>query len=93
MSSLENGCSTPVRLAKITSERETITIYVQDFFEGLDDPDFDVQLTTQDLEAMVEPLIEKGLSRIKNVLKNAHLESEQITFVPFNRWDGEYAYD
>ena len=72
---LLHACET----AKITlSERETTTIYVQDFFEGLDDPDFIVQLTTQDLEAMVEPLIEKGLSRIKNVLKNAHLESEQI---------------
>ena len=72
---LLHACET----AKITlSERETTTIYVQDFFEGLDDPDFDVQITTQELEEIVEPLIEKGLARIKNVLKNAHLESEQI---------------
>ena len=87
---LLHACET----AKITlSERETTTIYVQDFFEGLDDPDFDVQLTTQDLEAMVEPLIEKGLSRIKKCTEKCPSRIRTNCVVPCNRWDGEYAYD
>lgn len=52
------------------STKDKTSIYVSDFFTGLDDPDLDYLLTRDELERLVNPILDKGLHRIERLLQN-----------------------
>lgn len=53
------------------SNKSKTTIFVSNFFKDLDDPDLDYQLTRDELEELVSPILNKGLHRIQRLLENA----------------------
>jgi len=53
------------------STKDKTSIFVSNFFKGLDDPDLDYLLTRDELETLVGPLLDKGLHRIERLLQNA----------------------
>jgi molecular chaperone DnaK len=50
------------------SSRSNVTIFVQSFFHTLEDPALDLTLSRDDLEGIVASLVQKGISRIEQLL-------------------------
>lgn len=65
--------------AKIDLSSESkVAIYVPSFFHGIEDEDFDAELSREELEGVVEPLLDKGFKRIEHILQNAGYAPEQV---------------
>lgn len=65
--------------AKIAlSSRDKTIIYVRDFF--LDDSDgvFNYELEKAELEAIIKPLLDKGIRRIEKILNDADFSPQQV---------------
>jgi hypothetical protein len=66
--------------AKIAlSERSSAAVYVGSFFRGVEDESLDHKLTREQLETIVGPLLDKGLSRITSILEMAGVSPAQIS--------------
>ncbi len=72
---LLHGCER----AKIDlSSRSKVSLYVASFFRGIEDEDFDDELSQEELETIVQPLLDKGFERIEHILQNAGYSPEQV---------------
>ena len=72
---LLDGCER----AKIDlSSRSKVSIYIPSFFRSIEDEDFDAELSQEDFEAVVKPLLDKGFKRIEHILQNAGYSPEQV---------------
>ena len=60
------------------SSRSNVTVYVDSFFRGADEEDFDCVLNQDELEQMVRPLLDKGFKRIEKILEDAGYTKEQV---------------
>ena len=60
------------------SSRSRVTIYVSSFFRGIPEEEFDYDLNQRELEAIVQPLVDKGLDRIARLLDDAGYSPEQV---------------
>lgn len=60
------------------SMRGSSQVYVNSFFQGGADEDFDYGLNQRELEEIVSPLLEKGFKRIAKILDDAGYASEQV---------------
>lgn len=60
------------------SSREKVELYVNSFFRDVEDDDFDYSLTREALEEIVSPLLDKGLNRIRKLLKSANVSEAQV---------------
>lgn len=60
------------------SNRNSVEIFVPGFFRGVDDDDLEFRLTRAGLEEMTDPLLNKGLSRIRKLLEEADVAPAQI---------------
>lgn len=60
------------------SSRPNVTIYVDSFFRGIEEEDFDYALNQSELEQIVKPLLDKGFKRIERILENAGYTREQV---------------
>ncbi len=60
------------------SSRSRVTIYVSSFFRDIPEEEFDYDLGQQELEEIVQPLVDKGLTRITQLLDNAGYSPEQV---------------
>ncbi|MGY2492134.1 Hsp70 family protein [Cupriavidus sp. CP313] len=60
------------------SERSRASIFVPNFFVGLDDPDLDFSLSREELGEIVAHLIEKGIQRIERLLEREGYSSASI---------------
>ena len=72
---LLHGCER----AKIDlSSRPKVSLYVPSFFRGIEDEDFDDELSQEELETIVGPLLDKGFGRIQSILQDARYSYEQV---------------
>lgn len=53
------------------SQRSTTELFVSDFFRHIEDTDLHHSLSRDELEQIIAPLLDKGLSRIERLLDNA----------------------
>ena len=60
------------------SARSRVTIYVSSFFRDIPEEEFDYDLGLQELETIVQPLVDKGLTRITQLLDDAGYSPEQV---------------
>lgn len=60
------------------SQRSRVTIYVPNFFQGLDDPDLDFPLSREEMDEIVAHLVNKGLVRIERLLEREEYSSASI---------------
>lgn len=60
------------------STRNSVELYVGGFFCGVLHEELDYSLRREDLEEMIEPLLDKGLTRIKKILKEADVSPSQV---------------
>ena len=60
------------------SSRSSVTIYVDSFFRGAEEEDFDYVLKQSELEQIVGPLLDKGFKRIERILENAGYTKGQV---------------
>ena len=60
------------------STRRSVTIFVNSYFKGLKDDDFQYELSQQELEQIVTPMLEKGFRRIETLLESAGFSSQQV---------------
>ncbi len=60
------------------SERDRVAIYLRSFFRNVEEEELDYSLSRDGLEEIVNPLLEKGFSRIKNILENAGYSADQV---------------
>lgn len=60
------------------STRVRTEIYVANYFQGVDDDDFDHSLSREELEVVVKPLLDTGFERIDRLLRNAGYAQEQV---------------
>ena len=61
------------------SSRSRVTIYVSSFFHDISEEEFDYDLGLQELETIVQPLVDKGLARITQLLDDAGYSPEQVS--------------
>lgn len=59
------------------SSRDSALIYVDSFFHHEED-DFDYSLTQAEMEAIIKPLLDKGIKRIETILESSGFQSEQV---------------
>lgn len=52
------------------SSRPNARLFVPNFFEGLEDPDLELALTRDDFDSIVRQLLDKGLTRIEQLLES-----------------------
>ena len=65
--------------AKIAlSSRSRATIFVPNFFDGLDDTDLELVLTRDEFESIVRQLLNKGLARIEQLLESQGLSPASV---------------
>lgn len=60
------------------STRRSVAIFVNSYFKGLKDDDFQCELSQEELEQVVSPLLEKGFRRIQTLLDAAGFSSQQV---------------
>ena len=60
------------------SSRSKVPIYVPSFFRGIEEEEFDAELSREELETIVTPLLNKGFERIEYILQNAGYSPEQV---------------
>ena len=60
------------------SSRPNVSLYVPSFFRGIEDEDFDDELSQEELETIVGPLLDKGFGRIESILQNSGYSHEQV---------------
>ena len=60
------------------SSRSRVAIYVSSFFRDISEEEFDYDLSQQELETIVKPLIDKGLARISKLLDDAGYSPAQV---------------
>lgn len=60
------------------SSRSSVEIYVPGFFRGAADDDLEYKLTRNELEDIIDPLLSKGLNRIRKLLDEADVAPAQI---------------
>lgn len=60
------------------STRTGVEIYVPEFFRGAEDDDLEYRLTRDELEQIINPLLNKGLNRIRKLLDEADVAPAQI---------------
>lgn len=60
------------------SSRSNVEIYVGSYFQDVEDEDFDYPLSQSELEGIVNPLLDKGFNRIKQLLQDAGYTREQV---------------
>ena len=60
------------------SSRSRVTIYVSSFFRDIAEDEFDYDLDQRELETIVQPLVNKGLTRITQLLDDAGYSPEQV---------------
>lgn len=60
------------------SSREKVELYVQSFFQDVENDDLDYSLSRDTLEEIVSPLLDKGLNRISRLLESAEVSAPQI---------------
>ena len=60
------------------SSRSNVPIYVPSFFQDIEDEDFDYPLSQSELETIVNPLLDKGFNRIRQLLQDAGYTREQV---------------
>jgi molecular chaperone DnaK len=61
------------------SLRSRVSIYVPNFFRGLDDPDLDLALTREDLDSVVAHLVSHGLQRIERLLDREGYSTNSVS--------------
>ncbi len=66
--------------AKIAlSTKNKVEIYIPSFFKGIDDDSLEYTLTPSELNNIVEKFIDKGLTRINNILHAADVSPAQVS--------------
>jgi molecular chaperone DnaK len=60
------------------SSRSSVAVYVNSYFRGVKEEDFDYSLNRDELESIVGPLLDKGFKRIETLLENAGYAPEQV---------------
>ena len=60
------------------SIRSKVAIYVDSFFSGVVEEEFDYVLTQQELENLVNPLLDKGFERIRRILDDAGYSLDEV---------------
>ena len=60
------------------SSRSRVTIYLSSFFRDIPEEEFDYDLDQRELEEIVQPLVDKGLTRITQLLDDAGYSPEQV---------------
>ena len=60
------------------SSRRRVTIYVSSFFRDIPEEEFDYDLNQREIETIVQPLVDKGLARITQLLEDAGYSPEQV---------------
>lgn len=60
------------------SGRDSVQVYLHDYFRGLDDGSLEHALTRDALERMTVPLVDAGLDRIRTLLEAARVSPAQI---------------
>ncbi len=60
------------------SSRSEVSLYVPSFFRGIEEEDFYVPLSQEELEIIVTPLLDKGFKRIEHILQDAGYSPEQV---------------
>lgn len=60
------------------STRSQVAIYVDSFFSGVKEEEFDYVLHQRDLEQLVKPLLDKGFERIRRVLSDAGYSMDEV---------------
>ena len=60
------------------SFRRRVSIYVSSFFRDIPEEEFDYDLRQRELETIVQPLVDKGLARITQLLDDAGYSPEQV---------------
>ena len=60
------------------STRSKVAIYVDSFFSGVTEEEFDYVLNQRDLEQVVKPLLDKGFERIRRILKDAGYSLDEV---------------
>lgn len=60
------------------SSRPSVSIYVPNFFRGVENEELDYTLTREEMEASTQPLLDKGVGRITGLLEAAGVSTAQI---------------
>jgi molecular chaperone DnaK len=60
------------------SSRSDVSVYVGNFFRGIEEEEFDYTLTQAEMEQIVEPLLDTGFKRIQKILEASDFAPEQI---------------
>ena len=60
------------------STRSKVAIYVDSFFSGVEEDEFDYVLNQQELEQVVKPLLAKGFERIRRILNDAGYSLDEV---------------
>ena len=60
------------------STRSQVAIYIDSFFSGIDDGEFDYVLKQEELVQLVKPLLDKGFERIRLILSDAGFSLDEV---------------
>lgn len=60
------------------STRSQVAIYVDSFFNGVEDEEFDYVLHQRELEQLVKPMLDKGFGRIKQLLSDSGYSMDEV---------------
>lgn len=61
------------------SSRPSVSLYVSNFFRGVENEELDYTLSQEELEKITRPLLDKGIGRITNLLDAAGVSTAQIS--------------
>jgi molecular chaperone DnaK len=61
------------------STRDKVQLYIANFFRGTKSDELDYSLSREEMEDIVSPLLDKGLSRINKLLEAANVAPAQIS--------------